>query len=849
LNQMMQGPNPSGVADANPPQGFAANYAANPGQPDEMTAPDGSLRPHWQGFVSMLNDLGPDEVRRRWDQARRLIHENGVTHNVYGDPDGLDRPWSLDLIPLLIPAEEWNAVAEGLKQRARLLDRLMADLYGPADTIFEGLLPAELVWANPAFLRACHGTRLPNDRWLHIYAADLVRAPDGQYQVLGDRAQAPSGAGYTLENRIVLSRTLPAVFRQCNVARLAPYFVALRDSLASLAPGGHDVPRVVLLTPGPYNETYFEHSYLARYLGYALVQGADLTVRDANVYLKTLGGLKRVDVILRRVDDNYCDPLELFGDSYLGVPGLLQAVREGNVAVANALGSGVLQTPGFLPFLPALCRRLLGEELKLPSVPTWWCGQEAELKYAVQNLPRMVIKSAYPTRGEDPVFGQGLTQEQVGELAAKIKAQPGLYVAQEQVMSSTAPALIDSQLQPRRFGVRAFLTANQDSYTVMSGALTRITQSDDTLVVSLQRGGGSKDTWILCEEAVSPVTLLPSAGQPVRLSRESGDLPSRTADDLFWLGRFVERAEGQARLARGILNRTIDQSGTDNSYAIRVLTAAWPQGPLPWDGASLSEEFVQGVLGDFQSAGLRGTIAYLHGLARSLRNRASADVWRILLESHNSVSNFQINANDPGTGLAELLDSLVANFAGFVGLAADSMTRGQAWRFLDLGRRIERVVFVARLLRDTLIEPGADPALLESVLEIADSNLTYRRRYFTHLETHAVVDLLLADETNPRAVAFQLAAVDQHLATLPRDASDPSRNTDQRLLLKLRTSIQLCDLMEFCVVPEGYDRRGLGALLFETLEQTGQLSAAIASLYFSHTDVSRKLGEASPEAM
>jgi uncharacterized circularly permuted ATP-grasp superfamily protein/uncharacterized alpha-E superfamily protein len=843
----MQAPNPTDIADRNGRGGFAENYAPNSARRDEMAGPDGLLRPHWQGFVSMLDELGPDELGRRWDHARRLIHENGVTHNIYGDPNGLDRPWSLDPIPFLIPPAEWNAVGEGLRQRARLLDRLMADLYGPADTVFEGLLPPELVWANPGFLRACHRTKLPHDRWLHVYAADLVRTPDGPYQVLSDRAQAPSGAGYTLENRIVLSRTLPNVFRQCNVERLAPYFGALRGSLASLTPSNHDAPRVVLLTPGPFNETYFEHSYLARYLGYSLVQGNDLTVRDANVYLKTLGGLKRVDVILRRVDDDYCDPLELYADSYLGVPGLLQAIREGNVAVANALGSGVLQTPGFLPFLPALCRRLLGEELKLPSVPTWWCGQDAELNYVLENLPRMVVKSAYPTRGEDPVFGQMLTQQQLAELAGKIKSRPTQYVAQEQVMSCTTPALIDGQLQPRRFVVRAFLAAHEDSYTVMSGGLTRITQSDDSLVVSLQRGGGSKDTWILSDGPVAPVTLLPSLGQPVPLSRGGGDLPSRIADDLFWLGRFVERADAQVRLARGTLNRAIDQGGTDNTHAIRVLTAAWPQGPLPWNGASLSREFVQGVLGDFQGSGLRGTIACLHGLARILRNRASADAWRILREIHNAVSDFQIDPGEPTAGLAELLDGLVASLAGFVGLAADSMARGQAWRFLDMGRRVERVAFVARLLRDTLVEPGADPVLLEAVLEIADSKLTYRRRYFTHLETHAVVDLLLADETNPRAVAFQLGIVDQHLATLPHNTADPGHNQDQRLLLKLRTPIQLCDLVETCSVPEGCRRVRLEALLSETLEQTGFLSDAIANLYFSHTDVSRKLGDIAQE--
>lgn len=841
--------NPPDIVDKNRIQSFAASYAANPARPDEMIGPDGALRPHWQPFAALIDELGPDQLRRYWDQARRLIHENGVTHNIYGDPSGLDRPWSLDLIPLLIPDAEWKALTQGLTQRARLLDRLMADLYGPADTVFEGLLPPELVWANSSFLRACQGANLPRGRWLHVYAADLVRAADGQYQILGDRTQSPSGTGYTLENRIVLSRTLPSVFRHCNVERLAPYFSSLRESLAALAPGHHDSPRTVLLTPGPYNETYFEHSYLARYLGYSLVQGDDLTVRDANVYLKTLSGLKRVDVILRRVDDDYCDPLELFADSRLGVPGLLQAIREGNVAVANALGCGVLQTPGFLPFLPALCRRLLGEELKLASVPTWWCGQEQELNYVLENLPRMVIKSAYPTRGEDPVFGRNITRQHIAELAARIKSNPAQYIAQEQVMSWTTPALIDGEVQPRRLVVRAFLAAHGDSYTVMSGALTRITQSNDSLVVSLQRGGGSKDTWILSAGPVSPVTLLPPSGQPVPLSRGGGDLPSRTADDLFWLGRFAERAEGQVRLARATLHRIIDPSGANNAHAIQVLTAAWPQGPLPWSNASSSAEFVEGVLGDFQGSGLRGTIAQLHDLVRVLRNRASADAWRILREIHNSVSDFQIDPSDPTAGLAELLDSLVARFAAFAGLVSDSTTRGQPWRFLETGRRVERTAFVARLLRDTLVEPGADPALLVSVLEIADSKLTYRRRYFTHLETHAVVDLLLADETNPRAIAFQLAKVDSHLATLPRDTADPSRNQDQRLVLRLRTAIQLSDLIDLCVVPEGSRRARLEALLSEILEQSAVLSDAIAHLFFSHTDVSTKLGDVAQESM
>jgi len=467
--------------------------------------------------------MNPGEFGHRRDLARRLIHQNGVTHNVYGDPNGLDRPWNLDFIPLLIAGAHWESIGEGLIQRARLLDRLLADLYGPADTVFSGVLPPELLWANPGFLRPCHGIRQPQGRWLHLYSADLVRNETGQFEVLSDRTQAPSGAGYTLENRIVLSQALPSLFRQCNVQRLAPFFVSLRETLADLAPANHENPRIVLYTPGPYNETYFEHSFLARYLGYALVQGNDLTVRDTIVYMKTLGGLQRVDVILRRVDDNFCDPLELYPDSYLGVPGLLQAVRRGNVAVANAIGCGVLQAPGILPFLPAVCRYLLGEELKLPSVETWWCGHPEILEFVAQHLSEMVVKSAYPTQGEDPVFGQNLTRDELSALEQKIRARPTHYAAQKQVMSCTTPALIGEEVQPRRFVVRSYLSAYGNSYTVMNGGLSRITQSNDTLVVSLQKGGRSKDTWILSDRPVSPVTLLPSMTQPIAISRGGSD--------------------------------------------------------------------------------------------------------------------------------------------------------------------------------------------------------------------------------------------------------------------------------------------------------------------------------------
>ena len=836
------------AVDTNPdsPHSLAGNYPADPAIVDEMIAADGSLRPHWQQFVSMLDRLSPEELRRCREHARRLMRENGVTHTVYGDPAGWNQPWNLDLIPLLIPVAQWAQVREGLIQRARLLDALLADLYGPMRTVLDGVLPPELLWANRSFLRACHGTKLPGNRWLHLYAADLVRTPEGGYEVLNDRTQAPSGAGYSLENRIVLSRTLPATYRESKVQRLAPFFGALRDSLLSLAPANRPNPRIVLLTPGPYNEAYFEHSYLARYLGYPLVHGNDLTVRDATVYLKTVGGLQRVDVILRRVDDNFCDPLELFAGSYLGVPGLLHSIRQGNVAVANALGTGVLQAPGLLPFLPGIARHLLGEDLKLPSVSTWWCGQPKELQFVLEHLPELVVKSAYPTLGEDPIFGPSLTRAQLDELGERIKGHPDQYVAQAQVMCCTTPALIDDQVQPRRYVVRSFLAACGDSYAVMDGGLTRINPSSDSLVVSLQRGGGTKDTWILSDGPVSQMTLLVNSRQRVLFNRGGGDLPSRIADDLFWLGRYVERAEARARLARAAFTRAIEQDGRDDAHATQVLAAALHVTGFPAASTSRAA-FVHGVMGDEDGAGIGGLLAQVHNLARIHRERLSPDSWRILENIQRRVGRYKPGSDVSVADWLHLLNDLVVTLAAFIGLSADSMMHSQAWRFLDMGRRLERALFLARLLGDTLANPGTDPALLEAILEITESAFPYRRRYLMQLETEAIVDLLVADENNPRGVAFQFATIAKHLAALPHDASHPSREHDNELLSGLRASLQTANLNELCAVVEGQRREGLAALLSDVVDRATQLSNAIAHLYFSHAAISPVLWQMSEE--
>jgi uncharacterized circularly permuted ATP-grasp superfamily protein/uncharacterized alpha-E superfamily protein len=829
---------------------------------DEMVEAGGTLREHWQTFAQALENLGHEEFRHRWQEAKDLIRANGVTYNVYGDPRGLDRPWQLDPLPILIDPKDASFLESGLCQRARLLEAILADLYGPQQLLKASLIPTELVFANPGFLRSCHGLRVPGNRYLHLVAMDLGRGPDGTLYVLGDRTQAPSGAGYALENRIVASRMLPEIFRDCRVQRMAMFFRTLRHTLRGLAPLNRDNPRIVLLTPGPFNETYFEHAYLARYLGYTLVEGGDLTVRDNKVFLKLLDGLQPVDVILRRLDDDFCDPLELRGDSFLGVPGLVQAARAGNVAIANCLGSGLVQTPALMPYLPRLCRHVLGEDLHLPSVAAYWCGDCAARDHVLANLPRMVIKPSFPTMRFNPVFGEKLTREQLQTLADKIRANPIGYVGQDHLSLSTAPVLADDGIQPRHLVVRAYLAATDSSFTLMPGGLSRFTASGETMVVSLQQGGGSKDTWVLSTGPVSTFSLLRPAAGPVELSRGGNDLPSRAADNLFWLGRYVERAESLVRLLRGILVRLTEKSGLADvpelPYLLRALTTLFQSFPgFVGDGAEARlahpEEELYAMVFDQERAGsLAYTLHSLYRVAGSVRDRISLDMWRVLsgldLFDHRQHNNWTSEEAQELTTLSDLLDLLnrsVITLAAFGGLAMESMTRGHGWRFLDMGRKVERSLHMVGLIRATLATvPAHEGPLLEALLEIADSSMTFRRRYLSSLEAAPVLDLLLADESNPRSLAYQLVCLNDDVNHLPREAAHAGRGPEQRLALALLTAVQLADIDRLAAVSSKSTRPHLQELLARLEADLPVLSDHITHHFLSHLQTSRHLASA-----
>ncbi|MAX27365.1 MAG: hypothetical protein CMJ19_22950 [Phycisphaeraceae bacterium] len=831
-------------------------YKLEDGTFDEMLDVRGQMRPHWSRFITGLQQLDVPTINTRWQNAQRLIQDNGVTYNVYGDPRGMERPWVLDPIPLVIGQDEWAKLEKALIQRATVLNHVLTDLYGQRKLIRENVLPADLIYGNPHYLRPCNAIRPRNDQHLVLYGVDLARNPSGQWWVVDDRTQAPSGAGYALENRVVMSRTFPGLFRQCGVQRLAMFFSKLRETLARLAPPGRDNPRIVLLTPGPYNETYFEHAYLARYLGLTLVEGGDLAVRDNKVYLKTLSGLQRVDVILRRTDDEYCDPLELRADSQLGISGLVQAAAAGEVTIANALGSGVIETPSFMPFFRPLCRKITGEEAMLPSLATWWCGHVKERQYVLKHLNQLVIKPAFQGHHARPIFGETLSKDETDDLREKILAKPHHYIGQESVTLSTAPIWQDGQLVPRHLMLRVYVAATGDGgYTVMPGGLSRISSAQDSKIVSMQQGGGSKDAWVLSDGPVNPFSMLNSDVHNVKLARQTQDLPSRVADTMFWLGRYVERAESLVRLSRAMMYRMVEQAEEISCPELPHLfllmgrkTYVTPKGgPIdsPLQDFDRSMAYLQSVIFDEEmDFGLLSICHHIRRLGAVVRDRISLDTWRLLSQIYRRLSDASKSIDM--SELLGLLDELLVPFTAFAGFSHESMTQGQGWRFLMMGRRLERAVFTATLL-DELVVPQAEHELplLDAALEIASSNMTYRSRYQTTVAAMPVLDLLLFDETNPQSVGFQFTQLSQHIDTLPHEPIDGQRSSEQRHILMLLSALRLADVQQISKRDNLGRREELSTLLNRLISELPVLSDQLTQRYLVHAQPVQSLSLAS----
>jgi uncharacterized circularly permuted ATP-grasp superfamily protein/uncharacterized alpha-E superfamily protein len=784
---------PSGGAAARL-QGWLDDYQPLPDVPDELAPPSGETPQAWRRFLSAVAQFPEGDFAKRFALATHHIRDAGVSHRIYGEDN--ERIWPLSPMPLILAEKEWAEIAEGVTQRATLIEAVLNDLYGDGKLVSGGHLPAAAVTGSDDFVRAMRGVKLPGGRPMHLYAADLGRGPDGKWWVLGDRTQSPSGAGYALENRMVLSRAFPHLYNAMNVERLAPFFGDFRASLTDAAK--RTDPRICLLTPGPYSETYFEQAHLARYLGFLLVQGDDLVVRDGVVYVRTIAGLKRADVIWRRVDADFVDPMELNSASRLGVPGLLETVRAGGAVVSNMPGSGVMESHALLSFLPALSRHLLGEKLKLPNVATWWCGQPAERELVEQRIDTLAIGAAFgrkghPTLSRGPRMLADLTPDERTSLRAAMHGRPVDFVGQEVVRLSTTPALRDGRMQPSPFVLRVYAAATPDGWRIMPGGFCRISDQKDARALSMGQGAQAADVWIIGDKPVEKVSLL-AQRDDTKVRRIMGNLPSRAADNLFWLGRYLERAEHTLRLVRSLCTSLMDPDAATHGAGEtldKLQTLLIEAGAIekPAGRGKVTDVALAALYDEEAYGAVVGQVRSARRAAASMRERLSEDFWKLLLSLEDRLKGRNGGLLNEADGLAQA-EAALQDLATLSGLTQENMNRVAGWRFLDMGRRLERGVGVCRLMR-TLAGENATTDDLDLLLDLVDSQITYRSRYLGAISLTPVRDLVMLDPYNPRSAAFQVLALKAHIADLPVLQDDGMPELPSRRISHLACEIEV----------------------------------------------------------
>jgi len=814
---------------------------------DELVTGQKSIRYHWQGILSVIRALPGGGLSERVESARRQLEESGATLNLLGDRG---KPgWTFDPLPFVITPDEWAGLEAGLIQRAGLLDAILADLYGPQTLLAERLLPPMLVHPNRHFLRPCRVTdATAPGRWLGQYAVDLVRLSDGSWHVLADHTEVPSGAGYALEIRRVLARSLPEAFRSIPVRHVRSFLDRWHNALASLAPAGVSRPSMAVLTPGSLSASYFEHVYLSRALGVPLVEGGDLVARDGEVLIKTLAGLRPVDMLLRRLDSSFADPLELRADSALGVTGLVEATRAGKVTLANALGSGLVETPALMPFLERLCRRLLGESLQLPSLDVWWLGEPSAWAFAKAHLDSMIVR---PCLGQDrePIVVGMLEGEARRALEQRIAAQPGHFVAQYPVAPSLTPKWDGEALVPSAVVLRCFVIADGAGWRVLPGGLAREPAGDTPLSQLGRLNGTLKDVWVLAEDA-SDVQLPTSRRfHQVEIERGSADLQSRVADNLYWFGRYIERLDNDARLLRTAATRVAQGVvGVREGIELRLLgklidraNLMPPQAALATPESAAFQQGLAAVASDRR--GLATVLESIQRLAGTLRDRFSPDMTMAVGPTLNEVRDRLLDARGNLDALLAALDDIIRFVATVSGLAQENMTRGTGWLFLDLGRRIERSQFVLASALGPFQQTPIDwDAAMRLALELCDSTITYRWRYLGQLQPAPVLDLVVLDDSNPRAFAFQRRAIANDLDRLAEASGTRVPDLLAQLDKELEHAVSLFDGEEKSWRHEGLALGMLRDVASNGLMRLEELSEAITRAYFSHVPAAQAVG-------
>lgn len=831
------------------------DYVTNPERYDECKTKAGRIRDAWTPLANHLAALEASGIGERAVRIEQLLQENGATFNVESEVGRQTRPWQLAAVPLLFDAESWGLLEEGLRQRTRVLEAVLEDLLGPRRLISERIVPAELLLANPLFQRSYHGLPSTGGIRIHVSATDVARANDGSWWVTADRTRAPSGLGYLLENRIITSRVYPHLIRRCNVRRMAGFFETLRNHMRSLATRVRDNPRIALLTPGQNSYRAFEDAYLARYLGFTLVQGRDLAVRGGRLNVKTLGGLLPIEVLWRHISDRKCDPLELEPGATEGVTGLLRSVRQDQVAVTNSVGSVIAQMPALLPFLPGAAKFLLGETLTLPNAATYWCGGERERKYVLEHLDELLIRPAFAVTGTPATVPAELTRSAREELVAAIRANPEHYVAQARIVHSTTPVWSDGRWNPWHVSLRTFQLQTPDRVEVLPGGLARANPQETVLGGPPTGGQMTIDCWVGSPHPVdSEATLLPPPDAKIAIRRSGDELPSRVAEHLFWLGRYAERCEGIARLLRTTLVRL---SGEDDWSLLpevpRLIASLAAVGQIEPDYAidglggsmpTLDRVLPESVFNADQPRGLQASIRSMMNNAGAVRDRISLDAYRILRNVSVELGTLHegpLSEVDAGR-ILDRLNRLITDLLAFAGLSSESITRTHGWRFLELGRRIERADQTSEILAAMFAPPARDERrLCEALLGATDSLMTYRSRYLSLVRGEPTLDLVVTDETNPRSIRYQLEQIHALLAPLPSVSNEVGLGMDEKIAESLLHLVRLCDPDTLGQVDERGVRKRLHDLLQTMIDELPKLSHAISARYLIHTGTTQDL--------
>lgn len=759
-------------------------YALQSGVADELFDAGGRMRPVWRRFIAQLAALSPEAVAMRFARGDQYLRDAGVYFRLYSGGPVQDREWPLSHVPVLISESDWGTICDGLSQRAELLERVMADLYGPGDLVAGGHLPAELVAGNAQWLRPVVGLRPRSGHWLHHLAFEIGRSPDGSFLVLGDRAQAPSGSGFALENRMATMRIFSEPFSRSHIHRLAGFFRAFSDAMEQLAGPGRGK---AILTPGPNNDTYYEHTYIARYLGMTLLEGEDLIVRDGQAMVRTVNGLEPLGLLWRRIDSEFADPLELAEGSRIGTPGLIEALRQRNLSLVNALGSGLIEARAFMAFLPRICQHLMGEPLRMPNIATWWCGQPAERAHVQKHAERMMIGAALEPAlpfavgahtalgGQFVGFADGAQdggQSDPGSVASWIAANGPRLVGQEAVSLSTTPAWDEGRLVPRPMTIRVFAARKPDgSWTFMPGGYARIGKSGDTTALAMQAGGSVADVWVLSPRPVRADTMVAPGGFE---RAPAGILPTRAAENLYWLGRYIERTEGAIRLLRAWHLRLAETQDPED-LRLREMAELMALADLDVE-RPVPEALIQ-------------MIASARSSAAKVRDRFSPDGWAALNDLAKSAGRMT-DLVRPGDDASQFMSILLRKISGFTGLVHENMYHFAGWRFLSLGRAQERADGTLMLLA-AFTAPGAAPGMLEVAIEVCDSVMTHQRRYRFGPSRETVLDLLALDMQNPRAVLNQIAQMQRHVARLPHAGAEGRLSPLEQVLRMLETDLRV----------------------------------------------------------